>query len=330
MDGNVQRMVGWGALVLAAAATFWFGSKVLDVQGLDQLSVVPRKTTHTVSGRTAERTEHPNDKIRIASFNIQVFGEQKLSKPDVMAVLADCIHDFDVVAIQEIRAKGQDILPRFIDLINAGGRRYDYAIGPRIGRTVSKEQYAFIYDTETIEIDRDAMYTVDDPDDMLHREPLVAGFRAKAAPANEAFTFTLVNIHTDPDETDRELDALAEVFQAVRGDGRGEDDIIIVGDLNVDDEHLGRMGQVPNITAAIYGVPSNTRGTALYDNILFDSRATVEFSGRAGVNDLMKQYKLSEDQALEVSDHFPVWAEFSVVEGGEAGRLATRDDRGVR
>ena len=105
--------------------------------------------------------------------------------------------------------------------INAAGHQYDYAIGPRLGRSTSKEQYAYLYDTETIEVDRHAMYTVEDPDDLLHREPLVAGFRARGAPANEAFTFTLVNIHTDPDETDGEIDALADVFQAVRNDGRG-------------------------------------------------------------------------------------------------------------
>ena len=42
--------------------------------------------------------------IRIASFNIQVFGESKADKPDVMAVLAETIRRFDIVAIQEVRA----------------------------------------------------------------------------------------------------------------------------------------------------------------------------------------------------------------------------------
>ena len=30
------------------------------------------------------------------------------------------------------------------------------------------------------------------------------------------------------------------------------------------------------------------------------------------------------DEALEVSDHLPVWAEFTIYEGGQAGRIATR------
>src|SRR5262249_50929469 len=153
--------------------------------------------------------------IRVASFNIQVFGERKVGEPRVRSLLLEIIRQFDVVAVQEIRSK-QDILPQFVDALNAGGRHYDFVIGPRLGRTTSKEQYAFIYDTASIEVDRTALYTVADPDDLLHREPLVGWFRVRGPPAEQAFTFSLVDIHTDPDETRKELDALAGVFRAVR------------------------------------------------------------------------------------------------------------------
>ena len=102
----------------------------------------------------------PTGTLRIASFNIQVFGAAKLAKPAVMNVLADVVRQFDVVAIQEVRAKTDDILPRFVDLINSTGRHYDFVIGPRLGRSNSKEQYAFIFDTASVEVDRSALYTV--------------------------------------------------------------------------------------------------------------------------------------------------------------------------
>ena len=54
-----------------------------------------------------------------------------------MEKLAIIVRQFDVVAIQEIRTKDNGHLPRFVDLINATGRHYDYVIGPRLGRTVS-------------------------------------------------------------------------------------------------------------------------------------------------------------------------------------------------
>jgi hypothetical protein len=166
-------------------------------------------------------TTTARDKIRIASFNIQVFGEDKLARPDIVNVLTKVVRNFDIVAIQEIRSKTQDVLPLFTQqLNNTSGKRYDFVIGERLGRTSSKEQYAYIFDTDTIEIDRRSIYTVYDPDDLLHREPLVGWFRCKGVDPRQAFTFSLVNVHVDPDEVTAEINVLDDVFRAVRDDGR--------------------------------------------------------------------------------------------------------------
>jgi len=254
------------------------------------------------------------DTIRVASFNIQVFGMSKLGKPDVMDVLAKVVRRFDVVAIQEIRSKDTALLPKFVQMINADGAQYDYVIGPRLGRTVSKEQYAYVYDTTRIEHDPQSVCTVEDPEDLLHREPFITRFMVRGPPAREAFTFSLVNIHTDPDETDTELNALDDVFVAAQQ--LGEDDVILLGDLNVDEHHLGELGQLPNIAWVVSGVTTNTRRKKAYDNIIFNRLATSEYTGQWGVFDLMAEFGLTMEQALKVSDHLPVWAEFSVYEAG--------------
>lgn len=309
----------------------WLFSQRFDIKGLDQIAVTRQQSPDDAAGGAAPvatadapPVERPSDTIRVASFNIQVFGQSKLGKPRVMQVLAEVIRRFDVVAIQEIRSKNQNLLPKFVELINATGRQYDYVIGPRLGRTTSKEQYAFVFDAASIEVDRGATYTVEDRHDLLHREPLVSAFRVRGPPPERAFTFTLINIHTDPDETDQELDALDDVFREVRGDGRGEDDIILLGDLNVDDRHLGELGAMPGVMWLISGVPTNTRGTHQYDNIVLHRAATVEFAGRAGVFDLMREFNLTMDEALDVSDHLPIWGEFQIYEGGAAAAVATR------
>lgn len=320
----MSKILNAGGLLLLVSVGGWFLLKHFDVQGLDQVRLSP-KTGQTASDTHGARGG-AGESVRIATFNIQVFGESKLEDDRTMSVLAQVARQFDVLAIQEIRAKSHDIMPRFVDLINAKGRRYDYVIGNRLGRTNSKEQYAFVFDTETIDIDQSSLYTVDDPDDRLHREPLVAGFRAKGADASQAFTFTLVNIHTDPDEVQAELNALDDVFRAVRNDGRDEDDVILLGDLNADDTQLGELARIPYLAVAVSGSPTNTRGTEQYDNVLFDARATAEFTGRSGVFNLMKEFDLTLEEALAVSDHFPVWAEFSVYEGGQPGRLASREE----
>ena len=295
------------------------------------------QTFQELADRAAARSDRPataprpaavdqGDTIRIASFNIQVFGTSKLKKPEVTDVLAKVIRRFDVVAIQEIRSKDPTLLPTFVAMVNAEGARYDYVIGPRLGRTSSKEQYAFLFNTDRIEYDRDSIATAEDPEDLLHREPLVTTFRVRTAPGEPPFTFTLVNIHTDPDDTDVELDALDDVFVAVQRRDAAEDDVILLGDLNVDEYHLGQLGRLPQITYAISGVKTNTRRTKSYDNIVFDRRATTEYTGSWGVLDLAAEFGLTKKKALEVSDHLPVWAEFSAREVTGAGPVATRPE----
>ncbi|MDX1948167.1 MAG: endonuclease/exonuclease/phosphatase family protein [Pirellulaceae bacterium] len=266
------------------------------------------------------------DTIRVATWNIQVFGESKLADAAVMNVIVKVLRNFDVVAIQEVRAQSQDILPQLVAMLNADGRsHYDYVIGPRLGRTNSKEQYAFVFDLASIEVDRNQLYTINDPDDLLHREPLVGWFRARSTSPQQAFTFSLVNVHTDPDEVDRELDVLDDVFFAVRDDQRREDDVILLGDFNVNDKHLGQLGQISGLARVVSNnTPTNTKQNAQYDNIFFHSVATPEYTGRGGVYDFLREFNLTVDQALKVSDHFPVWAEFSVFEGGLPGPLAAR------
>ena len=43
-------------------------------------------------------------------------------------------------------------LQRFVGMVNADGAHYDFVVGPRLGHSVSKEQYAFIYDKARIEV----------------------------------------------------------------------------------------------------------------------------------------------------------------------------------
>lgn len=257
------------------------------------------------------RSQRPADRVLIASFNIQVFGKSKMSKSGVVAILADVVRQFDIVAIQEIRAKEDDIMPRFTAAVNADGSRYNFVIGPRLGRTNSKEQYAFIYDTNRIEYDPSSAGNMSDPTDLLHREPFVTRFRVRTQSPNQAFTFWMVNVHTDPDEVAEEVDALADAFTAMQSTGTGEDDVILLGDLNASESQLGRLGRVPGIRWVVNGdVMTNTRKTKAYDNLLFHGQSTAEFTGRWGVFDLEQVFGISREEALKVSDHLPVWAEF--------------------
>jgi endonuclease/exonuclease/phosphatase family metal-dependent hydrolase len=264
--------------------------------------------------------------IRIASFNIQVFGDAKASKPYVMTTLAAIIQNFHVVAIQEIRTKDDYFIDNFLrTYVNTNGHVYDKVVGPRMGRTNSKEQYAFLYDTTAIEVNKNSIYTVNDPDSLLQRAPLVAMFRVRGPPPDQAFTFVLIDMHTEPDQAVQECNTLAQVYQAVRRASGGEDDIILLGDLNTDDRHLGGLSQIDGVRPIVRSTFTNTRQNAQYDNIIVHAPSTTEFTGRWGVYNFQKLHNLTLDQALQVSDHFPIWAEFSAYESVSPGRVAARD-----
>ena len=274
--------------------------------------------------------QRPNDKLLIATFNIQVFGASKLAKREAMAVIVQVIRHFDIVAIQEVRAKEDNILPSLVNAINEDGSRYGYLIGPRLGRSVSTEQYAFVYDTNRVEYDPSCVGTVQDPSDLLHREPFVARFRPRTDMPERAFSFWLVNIHTDPDEVATEIAALADVFQSMRSARPDEDDVILLGDLNASETQLGKLGKIPGMRWVVSGAMTNTRRTKAYDNILFDGPSTSEFTGRWGVFDLEKAFRLTMDQALEVSDHSPVWAEFDIWESPQRNQFSGRNPQLTR
>ena len=230
-----------------------------------------------------------------------------------------------MIALQGVRAKNRGLLVRLVEQLNATGRTYDFASAANGERDGAEPVAAILFDRAGVEIDRGTVHLVGDPAGRFRHKPLVAAFRARGPGEAEAFTFTLIDVQVEPARAAAELDLLAAVYRAVRDDGRNEDDIILLGDLEADPEHLGQLGRVPNLVAAIASVPTTTRGGRLVNNILFDRLATVEFTGRAGVFDLMRECDLSLTAALEISEHLPVWAEFSVYEGGQPGHVAVQN-----
>ncbi len=259
--------------------------------------------------------------LRIASFHVPSLGATKLAKPHVFEMLVRILRKFDIVALQGIQTNRDDILPLLVERLNQSGGTYDYIIGPRVGRTPPLEQFAFVFDTLRLETDRFQLYTIDDPEDLITREPLVAWFRTKGPPTQQAFTFSLINLSLDLSLAERERDLLPNLIKAVEQDGRGEDDWIFVGDFAGGDAELNSLVS-SGARLVVTGVPTTTDGLQMLDNIAFAGAATVEFAGKAGAFDFLRQFNLSLEQALEVSDHLPIWAEFSALEGAEPGRIA--------
>jgi len=228
--------------------------------------------------------------------------------------LADiCLH-FDVVAFQEVNGHRPGWLDEVVAEIGRqsnGKVTFQYASDhARVSR--DQVQYAFLFNTAKVNLDHH--YTVADPDNVLLREPLVGWFRTAGVPAEQAFTFNLVNVQLAQRRPGNELAYFGQLHHAIRKDGRGEDDVIFVGDFKSGDRALSALRKRSGMTWVISDKATNTMNDAQYDNIVFEQTATLEFTGNGGVVDFLKEYNLGFRDAMSISDHMPVWAEFSAIE----------------
>ena len=255
-----------------------------------------------------------NETLRLGAFNIQIFGKSKAAKPEVMEVLGKIIRTYDVVAIQEIRDKSQTALPALVDVVNANSSApYDYVVSERLGRTSSKEQYAYIYNNQTVEL-VGTPHTYPEPNntDPFHREPYIASFRA----LDGNFDATLITIHADPDEATDEINALDDVVRYAQSTYPDERDFIVMGDLNADCSYFDEDSNSTMHGSEYYwcinnSVDTTTKSTnCTYDRIILTNPAVPDFTGGADVFRFDVEYGLNVSETTRVSDHYPVYAEF--------------------
>jgi endonuclease/exonuclease/phosphatase family metal-dependent hydrolase len=276
----------------------------------------PQLTEEPITSEPINVNETPidlsTDSLRIGAFNVQVFGVTKASKPEVMDVLAKIIRTYDVVAIQEIRDSSQTSLPALVELVNSDGSQYNYVVGERLGRTTSKEQYAYVYNTLTVSIS-DA-YTYPEPigTDPFHREPYIASIEA----LHGNYDATLMVIHTDPDEATEEINGLDDVLSYAQSQNPNEKDFIIMGDLNADGSYFDEDGT--SDLDEYYWVIDDSQDTTTkstdytYDRIILTDNS--DLAGEVGVFRYDLIYGLDGELTTDVSDHYPVYAEFVINE----------------
>lgn len=293
-----------------------------------------------------QRPQVVTNVVRIASFKLNpavTNGQNRLA----LELLADICRRYDAIAFQEISSVDNTWLARLTDRMNTMGAQGTAAQAQTAKGTVPRTNYFYVSDREhnrgkatqsaivfnrsTLELDQSQWYTVNDPDNLLSREPIVAWFRARGPQPEQALTFTLVNLKIDAAQPKQELAHLGNLFRAIRNDGRREDDVLIVGDFHAGDRGLQPIRKRAGLTWVVSNRPTDTKHQSQSDNLVFSETATVEFTGRGGVFDFMRHYNLRLEQALGISEHMPVWAEFSIFEGaspqaptveGTPGRVA--------
>jgi len=251
---------------------------------------------------------------KIAAFNIQIFGQTKSQKGEVMAVLTKIVREFDIILIQEIRDVSEQTIPSFVEEINhLEGPQYSFVISERLGRTTSKESYAYIYNTQTVQFIQGSDYVFNNVEDVFEREPYIASFKIGN------FDFVLVGIHTKPDDAYNEIGNLTLVLSSIQSSKPEEKDIIVMGDFNADGSYFDEDDTSNAFKASQYHwLITNNMDTMVntdytYDRIVvLDTTLSHEYyAGTSQVFYYDQVYGLSNKTFVgEVSDHYPVFAKY--------------------
>ncbi|KAM9855354.1 deoxyribonuclease-1-like 1 isoform 2-T3 [Aulostomus maculatus] len=232
-----------------------------------------------------------------------------------MKIITRC----DVTLLQEVTDHKHKALPRLLTALNKYDSQHNYlaVASERLGRSDSyQEQYVFVYRAETATVTGQYQYPDDRPGDIdaFSREPFIVRFKAPKTAIKE---FVLIPMHSTPSNTTKELDALYDVLQHVRRMWKTEN-VMLLGDFNADCSYLAKKNRknVRLLTEEnlYWLIPDDidttvrTSTSCSYDRIVLHGKkffgAVVPSSAKPF--NFQLEYKLTEDEALDVSDHYPV------------------------
>ena len=137
------------------------------------------------------------------------------------------LKDEDFEALEEEGDPGWDF-KGVLEILSQKGRNYSCLISPKVG-THSAEHYALLYDEDLVSVVKvGSLYPdMDDDTDDFERAPYWATFCAGE------FDFTVVVVHTKPDDAEKECQLMDEVYAYVQEENGDEQDVLLVGDFNL-------------------------------------------------------------------------------------------------
>ncbi|XP_051947771.1 deoxyribonuclease-1-like 1 [Xyrauchen texanus] len=260
--------------------------------------------------------------FKICAFNVQSFGDSKSGDPKIMNSVSRIVARCDICLLQEVRDQKNRAIPRLIAALNGLSRvgEYDYVASGRLGRTQTyQEQYVFVYRKSTAKLKNQYQYpdTQKGDVDAFSREPFVVHFEAPKTVAKE---FVLIPQHTTPSNATKEIDELYDVFVDISERWKIKN-VMFLGDFNAACGYVAKKNwkniRLFSDTSFIWLIKDNVDTTVkqstdcAYDRIVVHGepflRAIEPFSAQPF--NFAKELHLTEAQALEVSDHYPIEVE---------------------
>ncbi|XP_043315796.1 deoxyribonuclease-1-like 1, partial [Cervus canadensis] len=250
--------------------------------------------------------------FRICAFNAQRLTLAKVAREPVLDTLVKILARCDITVLQEVVDSSDSAIPLLLRELNRFGDSGPYASHSSLllGRSTYKEKYVYIYRSHEAEV-RDS-YVYEDQDDLFTREPFVCWFslHSKVLPS-----LVLVPLHTTPKAVETELNALYDVFLDASRRWQTKD-VILLGDFNADCASLTkkRLDDLVLRTQAGFhwaiadGVDTTVRASThcTYDRIVLHGEHLQSLLRGAAAFDFPQSFGLTEQEALNISDHYPV------------------------
>uniref|UniRef100_F7GZL3 Deoxyribonuclease n=1 Tax=Callithrix jacchus TaxID=9483 RepID=F7GZL3_CALJA len=249
--------------------------------------------------------------LRIGAFNIQSFGDSKVSDPDCGRIIAKILAGYDLALVQEVRDPDLSAVSALMELINSvSEHEYSFVSSQPLGRDQYKEMYLFVYRKDAVSVVDTYQYP--DPEDAFSREPFVVKFSA----AGLARELVLIPLHAAPHQAVAEIDALYDVYLDVI-DKWGMDDLLFLGDFNADCSYVRAQdwAAIRLRSSEIFKwlIPDSADTTVGNSDCAYDRIVACGARLRrslkpqsATVHDFQREFHLDQAQALAISDHFPV------------------------
>ncbi len=271
-------------------------------------------------GRFKIPSRRVDENLLIATWNIQQFSNRHSKR--ALQYIADICERFDIIALQEVKTDLRG-LERLQGLLPGN---YRILVSDPTGNS---ERFAFLYDKRTVfptglvcEIGFNVTAKAH-VGYQLHRMPYCASFRAGR------FDFVVASAHiyfgkTKAERAQRakEIGELAK-FIARRAKAERnkvfDRDFFVVGDFNIekegDDFFNALVAEKFVMPDKLKSLKTNFNRDKTYDKIVWRKRKSFSPTGKLNVvpfGDVVFREKGKKGCKKEISDHLPLWAEFTI------------------
>ncbi|WPO79190.1 endonuclease/exonuclease/phosphatase family protein [Flavobacterium sp. KACC 22761] len=246
---------------------------------------------------------------KILSWNLENFGKSKSDSE--INFIASTLLDYDIVAIQEVVAGygGAQAIAKLATQLNEKGSKWDYAISePTSSSCYKAERYAFIWKTNKAKL-KGKPWLEQKYNLQIDREPYYATFEIGQK------TITLSNFHAitknrNPETEIKYFKFLPTLYPNLN--------LIFLGDFNCPQSHtvffpLKKMGYTSILQNQKTTLKKKCKNKVClaseFDNIFYKTNA-LNYKKSGVIHFYAKFNSLSE--ARKISDHLPIWMEFSL------------------